>query len=528
MRVAISVRLQAFLIAFVCCAAPALAAGWSAKCGQLNQAPCAWSEAKLAGKQGGLCAAGQFFDLIQGGTCWTCPQGHGRTVFAVDTDKACEKVAAQDFRRAVERGKGRGFFGTDCDAGQFWDIVDGNCHSCPDGYAMQVLEHVHGARKCAKGIPAAFAKATRIGPPCGAGKLWDPRNGGECWSCPDDFVRTVAPVTAQVACEYKGLLGGTGLIGCGSGLSSIRGTCRKTGECGKQGQRPCEVGERIPSCDAGMKEDFKQNLCVALRAGETPFTGGLSSLSGYLGAALQAHCKSILGSVKIDAGGNLGLGLTCGKDATVGFTCALLRDVVGGYPDLLNGLMEKVPAGASLADQMNAAAAASPCKELGERFAKAEKHGKATGKVLQIECPAGQFWDPDGNCYSCPKDYTRTLFPVTDARSCTDKVGGNLARFGCGAYKGIEANFNAPLKCTVEVLENGSLFERPVDLSKANELVCTATGELGYYVVRTGIEAGKAAFTGDISGILTTIGKVKSSAANAFELNRLMECRKQK
>jgi hypothetical protein len=63
---------------------------------------------------------------------------------------------------------------------------------------------------------------------------------------------------------------------------------------------------------------------------------------------------------------------------------------------------------------------------------------------------------------------------------------------------------------------------------EANQLVCTATGELGYYIVRSGIEIGKTAVTGDISGLLTTIGKVKSSATNAFELKRLMECRSQK
>jgi hypothetical protein len=520
---------QVLLIAFVGSAAPALAGGWSVPCGGLDKAPCAFNAAKLEGKQtSGLCATGQFFDLIQGGTCWSCPAGYGRTVFAVDTGRACEKVASQDFRSAIENAKGTGFFGTDCPSGQFWDIVDGRCHGCPSGYAMQVLEHVHSGRKCAKEIPGSFAAATKFGPPCGAGKLWDPRNGGECWSCPDDFVRTVAPVTTQYACEYKGLVGGTGLIGCKAGLSSIRGTCRKTGECGKSGQRPCEVTERVPSCNEGLKEDFKQNQCVALRAGETPFTGGLSSLSGYLGAALQGHCKSLLLGASLNFDSDFGVGARCGRDVTVGFTCVLLRDVATGYPDLLNGLMEKAPGVPSLADQMNAAANKSPCKELGERFAKATDHGKATGKVLAVECPAGQFWDPNGRCYSCPKEYTRTLFPVTDPRACTDKVGGNLAKFGCGAYKGIEENFTAPIKCTTEVLENGSIFERKIDLSKADQIVCTATGELGYYIIRSGLEIGKAAATGDISGVLTSIGKVKSSASTALDMKRLMECRSKK
>ena len=503
-------------------AAPAVAAGWDVACGQEGKPPCTINAAKFEFKQSGLCPSGQFFDLIQGGTCWTCPAGHGRTVFAVDTDKACEKVATQDFRRANENGKGKGFFGTDCAGGQFWDIVDGNCHSCPSGYAMQVLEHVHGERKCARTIPGSWSRATRMGVPCGEGKLWDPRNGGECWSCPNGFSRTMGAVNAGNACSFSTL------FGCRSGLSNIRGTCVKTGVCGKAGQRPCEITERVPSCDAGLKEDFKQNRCVALVPGETPFTGGLSSLAGYWGGTLQAHCKELLGGIQINFEGDFGVGARCGKDIAAGFACGLARDVAAGSTDLVNSLLE-TPAGvASLAEQMNAASQRSPCKELAERFAKATRHARATGAVVQIECPAGQFWDPDGWCYSCPRDYTRTAFPVTDARACTDRVGGNLQRFGCGAFKGVEVNFDAPLDCTVEVLQDGSIFERQLDLAKANQEICMATGELGYYIVRSGVEIGKAAATGDISGILTSIGKVKSSASHAMEVKRLLECSKKK
>ena len=519
---------RVFLIGLLGGAAPALAAGWSVACGQLDKAPCAFNDARFELKQGGLCATGQFFDLIEGGTCWTCPAGYGRTIFAVNTDKACEKVASTELRRAIENDKGTGWFGTNCPGGQFWDIADGRCHSCPSGYNMLVLEHVHGDRKCAKGIPGAFARAARIGPPCGTGRLWDPRNGGECWSCPDGFERTVAAVNSQYACEYAGILGGAGLWGCRAGLSSIRNVCVKTGVCGKENQRPCEISERVPSCDAGLKEDFKQNLCLPLRMGETPFTGGLSSLAGFLGASLQARCKQLLGSIQIDAGGNFGVGARCGRDVTAGFACALVRDVAGGYTDLINSTMEVAPGVPNLATQMNTAANNSPCKELGERFAKTTRYAKATGAVMAINCPSGQFWDPDGYCYSCPADFTRTLFPVTDARACTDRVGGNLVRFGCGAFKAIENNFNAPIKCTIETLENGSLFERPIDLKKASELQCLATGELGYFIIRSGIEIGKAAATGDISGVLTSISKIKGAAVNALELKRLGECKSKK
>jgi len=68
--------------------------------------------------------------------------------------------------------------------GQFWDIVNGKCHSCPDGYSVRILEDVRSAQKCGRSIPNTFAGATRVGPPCGEGRLGDPRKGGECWSCP--------------------------------------------------------------------------------------------------------------------------------------------------------------------------------------------------------------------------------------------------------------------------------------------------------------------------------------------------------
>ncbi len=512
----------------VLAAAPGFAAGWDLGCGKEGQPACAFSSAKLEGTQNGLCPSGQIFDLIGGGTCWTCPSGLARTVFAVDSDKACEKVATTDFRRAEERGKGRGFFGTDCDSGQFWDIVDGNCHSCPAGYSNQILEHVHGDRKCGKSIPGSFARASKIGPPCGDGKLWDPRNGGECWSCPNRFNRTIAPVQGTWACEFATLGGGTGLFGCDAGLSSIRGTCHKTGVCGKDKQRPCEVGERLPSCDAGLKEDFKQNLCVALKPGETPFTAGFSSLAGYWGATLQGHCRELIGGIPINIEGDVGVGARCGRDVTAGFICAFARDVAAGETDLVNALLETSPKVASLADQMNAAANASPCKELGERFAKATDHGMATGAVLKTDCPAGQFWDPNGHCYSCPKDFGRTLFPVTHDRACTDKIGANLIKFGCGAFKGVEKNFNQPVKCTIEVLENGSIFERPVDLKNANQAVCMATGELGYNMVKAAIEIGKAAVTGDVTGIVTAVGKIKNGVINATDMKRLLDCGKKR
>jgi len=518
-------RLSRLWIPVLFALVPQIVFAWGRNdCGKEGQPPCAVSEAKFERAQGWVCPTGQFFDLIQGGTCWSCPDGFNRTIpWGVDTDKACRKGSSTDFRRAHEHGRAGGFFGTSCPDGQFWDIVDGNCHSCAAGYDMQVLEHVHSDRKCGRGIPEAFARATNHGKPCN-GNIWDPRNGGECWSCPDGYVRTVAPVTSGYACEYAGLLGATGLRGCEQGLNSIRNVCVKTGVCGKDGQRPCEISERLPSCDEGLREDFNANKCVPLRPGETPFTGGLSSVAQFWGNTLQGRCKQLLGSIDIPGEGKLGVGLRCGKDIAVGFACYVLRDLAAGYTDIANTVMEKAPEGGTLAKQMNAAANKPPCTNYRERFAKATRHAKATGPI-STDCPSGQFWDPkDGFCYSCPNEFTRTLYPVDHARACTDRVGGNLLQFGCGAIEGVMASFNEPVKCTVQVLENGNIIEKKVDLKNADQTVCMATGELGYNIIKVGFEAGKAIATGDILSLLAKIG---GTAASGLKLQKLMDCRRQ-
>lgn len=57
----------------------------------------------------------------------------------------------------------------------------------------------------------------------------------------------------------------------------------------------------------------------------------------------------------------------------------------------------------------------------GERFARANRHSRGGG-LLGTDCPGGQFWDPNGYCYSCPSGYNRTGYPVTSDKACSQKV----------------------------------------------------------------------------------------------------------
>jgi hypothetical protein len=89
------------------------------------------------------CKKGEIWDPINGGECWTC-SGKQRTIFAVTSNKACEKPAGESLKKASLKSK--------------------------------------NAFSCAKGT------------------FFDPRKGGECWSCPSGYSRTLAAVTAGDAC----------------------------------------------------------------------------------------------------------------------------------------------------------------------------------------------------------------------------------------------------------------------------------------------------------------------------------------
>jgi hypothetical protein len=155
------------------------------------------------------CAKGSFPDPRKGGECWSCPSGTLRTVFSVTSDQACEKPASSAFAKAaLTRQNTR--IAQGCPAGQFFDIVGENfglgaCYECPSGY-VPTAGSVTSARKCEKVTLATFARATRTSTQerCGPRQFFDPRNGGECWSCPDSTpYRTINHVNGSKACAGK-------------------------------------------------------------------------------------------------------------------------------------------------------------------------------------------------------------------------------------------------------------------------------------------------------------------------------------
>jgi len=46
-------------------------------------------------------------------------------------------------------------------------------------------------------------------------------------------------------------------------LTSVNAYAQR--HCGAEGQRPCRIWERIPSCNKGLKEDFSRDMCTGPR-----------------------------------------------------------------------------------------------------------------------------------------------------------------------------------------------------------------------------------------------------------------------
>jgi hypothetical protein len=457
-------------------------AAGAANCGGDGQRPCTVAPAQFAGKKPSGCPGGAFFDPIDGGSCWRCPSGSRRTVFHVKSKDACEVPAHEKFSSASRHGRGKGLLRTDCARGQFWD-PNGYCWSCPSGY-RRTAHPVTSGKACAATVRASRSHAQAAGSlACPRGSFFDLIDGGTCWSCPNGYSRTLSHVKAGDACAAAPLAGlGAEFGACSGGYVNIGGTCSRVGQCGASGQRPCLIGERIPSCNDNLREDFKRNLCVGLRPGETPFFAGLASLSEFYGDALRATCRQGLGALNIPAQTQLAMGANCSKNVIAGAACEVMVEAAGGNAaGTVNSAISATAMPAQFKEQADRAYRSSPCNGYAEKTTPAQSFGRGRG-ALGTDCAPGQFWDPNGSCYACPKGYTRTLNPVTSRAACVDKFGGEVVRSACSVFTAVDRMFGDSAKCAVEVMESGEFLSQKLDFQSASQEYCMATGEFAYSV----------------------------------------------
>jgi len=142
--------------------------------------------------------------------------------------RGCAMVGAP----AVKIGKAPS---TDCDNGSFYDPRNnGECWSCPSGYVRNASP-VNSSDACWQPIGETLASATKTGKfGCQVGYFSDPRNGGECWQCPSGYYRTLDAVTWSTACAQAitgpfsfASQGAKPVTSCGNGFSDPidGGTC---------------------------------------------------------------------------------------------------------------------------------------------------------------------------------------------------------------------------------------------------------------------------------------------------------------
>lgn len=301
-----------------------LATAPASACGGNGQTPCTTSPATYLRNIN--CDGGSFRDPRNGGECWSC-DGWNRTANAVTAGNACSQ-AGYTSTRAASRVKNTAW-AWDCKSGTFWDAWDGGaCWSC--GGWDRTGNHINSNAACSHAYPeqtkaARYVKANS----CGSGEFSDPRNGGECWTCPSGYDRTAAAVTAADACVARQR--------CAAGSIEYAGACWTKGACGAKDGRPCTVGERLPSCDEGLKESAGR--CIPLEPGESPFLAGLGEAAKNVSKDGEKACDAAFAALpKLNTGNRfLDAEGACSKAQMTGFLCAAtqLPAKVGGAADLI-------------------------------------------------------------------------------------------------------------------------------------------------------------------------------------------------
>ena len=156
------------------------------------QEPCNFEKATYIRQSIKTCPNGSFADL---GSCWACPAGYKRSLRKVTHERACQKNVPDRTGPATFLGAVK------CPSGSFKDGRNGGeCWSCPAGYGRTAAK-VDQWNACGK-IGKKATSAIFTGRQCPDQDAFrDPRNGGECWKCPEDYNRTANAVTGARACK---------------------------------------------------------------------------------------------------------------------------------------------------------------------------------------------------------------------------------------------------------------------------------------------------------------------------------------
>ena len=155
------------------------------------------------------CPKGAFYDVGLS-SCWSCPEDYKRTLAPVTATNACKKVTFTHKKAKFEQDANLAW---NCPTGTFYDPRNqGECWSCPAGYSrgLTVVDSDKACYNVDLSKITSYAKATKkkkatglLKTDCPTGQFWHFEDG-VCYSCPDKYIRTGKSIGSDKACMAVG------------------------------------------------------------------------------------------------------------------------------------------------------------------------------------------------------------------------------------------------------------------------------------------------------------------------------------
>ncbi len=156
------------------------------------------------------CPSGSFYDSFFGGSCWSCGDWRRTTDAKIDTEEACDgKVYVKATRVRSQT------FAWDCPTNTFWDIYNGGaCYTCPSGYERSA-EHIAGDWGCFRVATKSATFVKNLG--CSEQTEWSlgkpkpfPDLGlNKCFACP-----TLDETTGEVLITQRSIMAADSAKAC--------------------------------------------------------------------------------------------------------------------------------------------------------------------------------------------------------------------------------------------------------------------------------------------------------------------------
>jgi len=153
------------------------------------------------------CPAGAIYDELLS-SCWSCPEGYDNVFLnAPNNSEGCKKVVVDYEKPTFLKDANQPW---SCPKGDVYDPRNlGECWSCPTGFARKLLVAVDQPKACFKfslSDSISYSRVTKhekatgfLGTDCPTGQFWH-YTDGTCYSCPTNHVRTGVAIDHGNAC----------------------------------------------------------------------------------------------------------------------------------------------------------------------------------------------------------------------------------------------------------------------------------------------------------------------------------------